>query len=317
MAKPRVFISSTFYDLRLIRLELDKFLVGLGYEPIRNEEGDIPYESRESLQNYCYKEIYHADILISIIGSKFGNPSEGNRERSISNMELTTAINQKKHVFIFIEKSVFIEYETFLLNEEKENINYKYVDNTNIYKFIKEIKALPNNNNIKDFEEVDDIISYLREQFAGLMKNFFEQEQRSYETNIIKDINYTAQTLRDLVDYLQSSNQEKKEELNEIIKTSHPIIRELKELLHIQYKFYIEELNDLKNLLGARGFTTVSEHNSSYVFSKYDRETGDTDKITISKDIFDENDRLKFYRPIEWDDNFISLTREENDGLPF
>ena len=57
MAKPRVFISSTFYDLRLVRLELDKFLESIGYEPIRNEEGDIAYGSNESLQNYCYKEI--------------------------------------------------------------------------------------------------------------------------------------------------------------------------------------------------------------------------------------------------------------------
>lgn len=320
MAKPRVFISSTFYDLRLIRLELDKFLVSLGYESIRNEEGDIPYETKESLQNYCYKEISHADIFISIIGSRFGSSSEGNRERSISNMELTTAINQKKHVFIFIEKSVFIEYETFLLNEKNENVEYKYVDNINIYKFIKEIKSLPNNNNIKDFEEADDIISYLREQFAGLMKKFFEQEQRDHETSIIKDINYTAQTLRDLVDYLQTTNEEKKTELNEIIKTSHPIIRELKELLHIPYKFYIEEFDDLRKLLGSFKFIFLLEserNNNSYIFSKFDYENGDTEKICISKDIFDANKKLKFYRPIEWNNEFISLTREEYERLPF
>ena len=51
MAKPRVFISSTFYDLRQIRIELDKFLESMGYEPVRNEEGDIPYgkEDEEAL----------------------------------------------------------------------------------------------------------------------------------------------------------------------------------------------------------------------------------------------------------------------------
>lgn len=43
MAKPRIFISSTFYDLRQIRSDIDLFIEGLGYEPIRNEEGDIPY----------------------------------------------------------------------------------------------------------------------------------------------------------------------------------------------------------------------------------------------------------------------------------
>ena len=99
-------------------------------------------------------------------------------------MELKTAIEQNKHIFIFIEKSVFVEYETFLLNENNKDIKYKYVDNINIYKFIKEIKNLPNNNNIKDFESADNIISYLREQFAGLMKKFFIQEQR--ETLIIQ-----------------------------------------------------------------------------------------------------------------------------------
>ena len=92
MAKPRVFISSTFYDLRLVRLELDKFLESIGYEPIRNEEGDIAYGSNESLQNYCYKEISNIDIFISIIGNRFGSISEGNKERSISNMELKTAM---------------------------------------------------------------------------------------------------------------------------------------------------------------------------------------------------------------------------------
>ena len=39
MAKPRVFISSTFYDLRQVRQDLDQFIMSLGYEPIRNEEG--------------------------------------------------------------------------------------------------------------------------------------------------------------------------------------------------------------------------------------------------------------------------------------
>lgn len=37
MAKPRVFISSTFYDLKQIRADLDNFILGLGYDVVRNE----------------------------------------------------------------------------------------------------------------------------------------------------------------------------------------------------------------------------------------------------------------------------------------
>lgn len=315
MSKPRVFISSTFYDLRLVRLELDKFLRILGYEPVRNEVGDIPYGKEEALENYCYKEIANVDILISIIGSRFGSTSEGDKARSISNIELKTALNENKHVYIFIEKNVFIEYETYLLNKDKE-IEYKYVDNPNIYRFIEEIKSLPNNNNIKEFETADDITSYLREQFAGLMKQYFIDEQKYRETNIIKDINSTADTLKKLVDYIQNTNQDKQEGLKEIIKTSHPIIKTLKDMFHIPYKFYIENYKDLENLLSARGFK-IDVMNTD-VFKRTDKIKGELQIFAIEGNLFDENDNLIYYKPEEWKDDIVSLKNESlNDDLPF
>ena len=59
MAKPRVFISSTFYDLRQIRADIDQFLRGLGYDAIRNEEGSIPYGKEDRLEDYCIQEVRH------------------------------------------------------------------------------------------------------------------------------------------------------------------------------------------------------------------------------------------------------------------
>lgn len=315
MAKPRVFISSTFYDLRLVRLELDKFLRVIGYEPVRNETGDIPYGKVDALETYCYKEIGNVDILISIIGSRFGTPSEGDKASSISNIELRTALKENKHVFIFIEKNVFIEYETYLLNKDKD-IEYKYVDNPNIYKFIEEIKGLPNNNNIKEFETADDITSYLREQFAGLMKQYFVDEQKYRETSIIKDINTTADTLKKLVDYIQNTNQDKQEGLKEIIKTSHPIIKTLKELLNINYKFYIENYNDLENLLKARGFRKVIRETD--FFEKIDKSKSEKMIFTIKSKIFDNDENLIYFKPEEWDDDMITLVSEPLiDDLPF
>ena len=141
MAKPRIFISSTFYDLRQIRAELDKFIRGLGYEPVRNEKGDIPYGKEDDLQEYCYKEIENIDILVSIIGNRYGSQAivdEKEKEYSVSMRELKTAYEKNKHVFIFIEKSVLTEYETYLLNKETDVIIYNYVDNSSISRFIQE-----------------------------------------------------------------------------------------------------------------------------------------------------------------------------------
>lgn len=41
MAKTRIFISSTFYDLKQVRADLGSFIRSLGYDVVRNEEGNI------------------------------------------------------------------------------------------------------------------------------------------------------------------------------------------------------------------------------------------------------------------------------------
>ena len=150
------------------------------------------------------------------------------------------------------------------------------------------------------------------------MKKFFIQEQRENETNLIRDINNTTTTLKELVDYIQLTNKDKEDELKEIIKTSHPIIGELKKYLNIKYKFYIEDFNDLKNLLSARSFRETDNNKKEYIFARYYQEDGESDKLSIDKSIFDNNMKLKLYRPAEWKENFISFKREKiEDHLPF
>ena len=50
MARPRVFVSSTFYDLKYIRQDLEYFIKEMGYDPILNERGTIAYGSAERLE---------------------------------------------------------------------------------------------------------------------------------------------------------------------------------------------------------------------------------------------------------------------------
>ncbi len=41
MAKPRVFISSTYYDLKNVRADLERFIKERGFEPILHERGHV------------------------------------------------------------------------------------------------------------------------------------------------------------------------------------------------------------------------------------------------------------------------------------
>lgn len=317
MAKPIVFISSTFYDLKHVRADLDLFLDQLGYEPIRNEEGDIPYGKDDSLEEYCYKEIKGVDILVSIIGGKFGSESK-KYDSSISQAELRTAISENKQVYIFIERNVLLEYETYLLNKGA-NINYRYVDDKRIYAFIEEIKSLSSNNNVKEFDSVSDITNYLKEQFAGLFQRFLQEQSRVKEVNLIKGLEKTAQTLNKLINFLQDENKGQADEINKILFINHPLVERIKSLLQIKYNFYFETLDDVCELLSARGYKDISnQFEYYYAFSK------DSNKkhfvLKIDETLFDGEKKLKFVKKSDWNEKWIDyeVTDEpDDDDLPF
>lgn len=323
MAKPRIFLSSTFYDLKQVRTDIDLFIETLGYEAVRNEEGDIPYGRDEALEEYCYKEIKSVDILVSIIGGRFGSESKRNNS-SISQIELKTAIKENKQVYIFIDKNVLSEYETYFLNRDIE-MAYRYVDDKRIYLFIEEVKALSANNNIKGFETASEITKYLKDQLAGLFQRFLVEQTRIKEVSLIKNLEKTAQTLNKLVNFLSEENKDKSEEINRILMINHPLVESLRTSLDIPYNFYIEGLHDLKQLLNARSY----KENEADLWDDDDEVSSWTKTVnkkewllTISDNIFDDEGKLRPIKKTEWDDSYVQLNEveeqeEEEDDLPF
>lgn len=178
MAKPRVFVSSTYFDLKNVRADIERFIRDKGFDPILNERGNIPYGSEKKLEEYCYKEIEHSDILVSIIGGRFGSSSQHDGY-SISQMEFKTAIDLGRSVFVFIDKNVLVEYRTYEQNKDIQQIKYASVDDVKIFKFLEEIMALPFNNPIAPFETSGDITSYLQEQWADYFKDCFVMHRGS------------------------------------------------------------------------------------------------------------------------------------------
>lgn len=320
MAKPRVFISSTYYDLRQIRNELDRFIETMGYEPVRNEEGDIPYGKDEALQDYCYKEISNVDILISIIGSRYGSKSndpDKEKEYSVSQKELKTAIENDKQVFIFIDKNVLTEYETYCVNKDNTQMNYRFVDNPAIYKFIDEIKVLSHNNNIKEFETVENITRYLKEQFAGLFRQFIHDAEQRKTQVVFDDLQKTVQMLHDLVDILQKNKADKTDDINRVIKLNHPLIAKLKEALNCKFNIYIEGKTDLNYLLSAYGYKSTG------IEGQWQRTLNNKNcTLTISSNLFDEDGLLKYINPASWNSSYFEfrvedISNSESDDLPF
>lgn len=313
MAKPRVFISSTYYDLKQTREDLASFLLNLGYEPVRNEEGNIPYGNDNSLETYCFREIQNVDIFVSIIGGRFGSTSQDSRW-SISNEELRTALKHKKQVYIFIDAQVAAEYETYLLNKGGST-KFKYVDNVKIYEFIEEIKGLASNNNIKEFSTSFQIQQYLKEQLAGLFQSFLDQQSRMKDYNLANKLESTANTLEKLVDYLREENKGNTDAVASLLKSNHPLVHKLSTILKIDFGFWIEDFNMLNNFLISLGWKLETSQDDSVSGNNYVWRKGYINVTTmyISRSLFDGQQKLKDVKQTEWKDDYITTMVESRE----
>lgn len=242
MAKPRVFISSTYYDLKHLRSSLENFIESLGFEPILSEKGDIAYSPDTPLDESCYREVNNSDILVLIIGGRYGSESSRKKEKSlhdfqydsITKEEFKTAIKNEIPTYILIEKSVYGDYETYLKNKDNTTVKYAHVDSQNIFKLIEEILALPRNNPIHQFDRYREIEIWLKEQWSGLfreyLKNRSQQKQLITLSSQVSDLSEISRTLKRYLEVIVTNVIPKQSE--ELIKEENERIGLINELKH-------------------------------------------------------------------------------------
>lgn len=178
---PRVFISSTFYDLHSIRRELSNFVVGYGFETVLFEDGDIGYKWGKSLDVSCYTAVRNSDMVILIIGGNYGTPATGETKEnfqeymSITRKEFQTAIEEGIPMYVFVEAEVYSEYKIYEKNkksieEQKMPITFSATKDLNVFRFINSI-SLIRHIAITKFSEVQEIKDFLKKQWADMLKN--------------------------------------------------------------------------------------------------------------------------------------------------
>jgi len=190
MANLRVFVSSTSYDLKQVRDNLKNFIEGCGYEPVMNEHHQIPYNVTETLETDCYTEINNCDIVVGIVGGRYGTDAKGGDGKSISMKEMLSAIERGKQVYIFIDRDVNSEHNTYLKQMKNGNkvssADYCYIDNIAIFEFISEIRK---NSRliINSFSSANDIVSALKTQWGSLFQNLLNNRERNKEDSVLED----------------------------------------------------------------------------------------------------------------------------------
>lgn len=210
MAKPRVFISSTYYDLKHIRSSLKSFVESLGFEVVLAEKGNIPYSPDTPLDESCYREIDNADILVLIVGGRYGSSATDSKTEnphgfyekydSITKREYEQACQSAIPTYILVERGVYAEYQTYIGNPNREDIQYAHVDSINVYRLMDEIRKKSIGNPIQPFEHGSEIEGWLREQWAGLFKSFLmrrsTEKQFARLSDQVTELREVSDTLR-------------------------------------------------------------------------------------------------------------------------
>ncbi|MCI0696452.1 DUF4062 domain-containing protein [candidate division KSB1 bacterium] len=214
MARPRIFVSSTYYDLKYVRASLGLFIESLGFDPVLSEKGDVAFVPDRALDESCFRELQNCDIYVLIIGGRYGSEISAtktgmsrdffDRYESVTKMEYTTALKKDIPIYILIERAVYSEYQTFLKNRESPNINYAHVDSVNVYYFIDQILSQLRNNPFYAFDKYSEIEEWLRLQWAGLFRDLLYRlsSQQSVAT-LVGQVNELAEINNTMRRYLE------------------------------------------------------------------------------------------------------------------
>lgn len=203
MPAPRVFVSSTFYDLKYIRENLKFFIRNLGYEPVLSEDGAVFYDPVLHTEDACISEVSNCQLFILIIGGRHGS-SYKYSEKSITNAEYEEAVRAKIPIFALVEREVYFQYRFYNDNKtnksiDQEKITYKSVDTTKVFDFVQMVQSQVVNNALIPFSDFEEVQHYLKRQWSAMMYRFLTSEG---EAKRVSNVLNTLTDATDKIEYL-------------------------------------------------------------------------------------------------------------------
>jgi hypothetical protein len=182
----------------------------MGYEPVMSDYSDILYDPEQHTHESCVKQMMDCDLLILIIGSRFGGKatsstidnidfdkvikmsSRGYRlstAMSITQAEVVSAIEHRIPIYPFVEKKVYHEQHIYEENKNQgndtKNIYFPSIEKQEtahyIFDFIGFIRGLQHNNGLYEFSTVADIREQLTKQWAAYFKELLQSKHRYHK----------------------------------------------------------------------------------------------------------------------------------------
>jgi uncharacterized protein DUF4062 len=180
MAGFTVFVSSTFYDLKYLRGALAAFFSSLGHEAVMFERGDIAHVG-DRLDKESVAAVGTADAVVCILGGRYGTLVT-DEDVSITEAEIRTTLDQHKLAWVFVERNVAAEFETYRRNAASTSIDYAHVQDAKVFRLLERIRRLPLTSPVIPFDTAADITEYLRRQFSLILHEYVDGRRASVQS---------------------------------------------------------------------------------------------------------------------------------------
>jgi hypothetical protein len=240
MAGLKIFVSSTCYDLSVVRSQLRLFIQNIGHEPIMSDYNDVLYDPRIHTHTSCVDEVTSCDMVILIVGSRYGGKSVPealtkldfeklyqeskstdslrNKENlSVTQLEILKAVEEGIPVFTFIDDGVWHDHALYERNKEKDiigKIDFPSIQKPEtaifIFEFINFLRHRARGNSVFPFSKLQDIEEILRKQWSALFqKMLLEQRARGHAARRFDDLSEQFEDLKTAILTSIGSNKER------------------------------------------------------------------------------------------------------------
>lgn len=229
MAIPKVFVSSTCYDLQEERAQLERFISNYGFTPVLSEYSSVYYDVDLHTHDSCVNEVSHCDIFVLIISGRYGGKLKNGNGESITQAEYNKARDLGLPIFTFVKLDVLAAQHYYKENiqaqseEFAKKITYPAIqtqsDAVSIFNFIDTVYRSSINNGIETYQSFGDIENHLKKQWAGMFFSFLQKRKEADKieamASILEKLSSSSSKLEVLVSSLHDKElgKDKTEEL--------------------------------------------------------------------------------------------------------
>lgn len=202
----RVFVSSTAYDLAAVREQLRSLIHSLGHVAVLSDYSGVLFDPRLHTHKSCVEELRTCDVVVLIIGNRWGSQARPefvddisvdqladgdgsgaqefmqDRPISVTQLEALTAFQHRIPVFAFAEREVLEERRFYEANEDLARSGDLRLPSGNdcdiagyIVSFLRYLEGRSSGNAVISFSRVDEIQTHLREQWSSWMQRMLTQ----------------------------------------------------------------------------------------------------------------------------------------------